>query len=454
MSRLPLVLALLLLACLPATALELGHLLTQLSENYPPLLEAREKVSIARGKLLEKQGEFDTKFKGKLEGVPLGYYRQLRLEGLVEQPTPWWGSTVFSGYRLGRGDFAAYDGKKETLSGGELRTGLLVPLLRDGPIDPRRAEISALELQVSLAELEVFAKNLEAADKALKAYWAWVAASRKQALAAELLQLAETRLSQLETEIRLGKKPRIEQLENQRALLGRRNKLLESQLKLQEMRLTLGLFMPRLPPTAPDFPTLAHCLSPQLDQAQQQAQQQRPERLLLQLQQAQTQIWLALAENQLLPELDLYLQLSQDLGDGDKSRVPPELETGLSLTFPFQQSKARGQRLQLEAEGRRLALRDRFAQAEIQAQVQAATAALQTGCEQMALARAEVKVALELAAAERSRFVLGGTDLFGVNLREQAAADAQTRLAEVQENYFLAEGRFYLSLGLLPAAKP
>ena len=43
----------------------------------------------------------------------------------------------------------------------------------------------------------------------------------------------------------------------------------------------------------------------------------------------------------------------------------------------------------------------------------------------------EVQVALELADAERERFRLGDSNLFTVNLREQAAVDAELR--EVSE---------------------
>lgn len=86
----------------------------------------------------------------------------------------------------------------------------------------------------------------------------------------------------------------------------------------------------------------------------------------------------------------------------------------------------------------------------IRAEIATARVTLNTACQQIEVARQESDLALQLAAAERERFALGGSDLFIVNLREQSAADAQDRLQEALSAYFLAEGQYMLSLGLLP----
>lgn len=445
------VLSWLILQSASASALELNRLVQALETQYPPVQEARLKVEQARAKLLEKQGGFDSKFKGKLEGVPLGYYRQLRLESLVEQPTPWWGAVFFSAYRLGAGDFADYDGKKQTLSGGEFSIGARLPLLRNGPIDPIRAELVVLELQIALAELEVRAKQLEAAEKALKSYWAWAAAQEKTRVAKDLLRLAETRLSQIDKEIQAGKRATIERTENQRALLNRRAKLLETELKLQEKALELSLFVPsEVLETAPALPSPTVCQAVALESVYQRGLAQRPELLRLNLQREQNRIGLELAENQFLPALDLYFALSQDVGTGDKSRQPLELEGGLSWEWPVQQRKAEGQRRQLEAERAQIDIRENFAQALLRNQLQTAGLVRQVSCQSWRLAEAESLAARTLAEAEQRRFALGATDLFQVNLREQAWVDSQQRVVDALEAYAWAESQLQLGQGLLP----
>ncbi|MBF2054864.1 MAG: TolC family protein [Candidatus Sericytochromatia bacterium] len=441
---------------LSAQALTLPEVIDQLRQDYPPLMEVQAKVRQNEGKLLEKEGGFDTKLKGKADSIPLGYYQHLALDTIVEQATPWWGTTFFSGYRLGQGNIADYDGKKNTLNLGEFRTGVNVPLLRNGPIDPLRAEISRLRLAVDIARLKARESELKFVSSALKAYWGWVEALQKERIATELLRLTQTRLEQLEAEIQLGKKPPIDRLENQRALLKRQNKLLDVQQKRQSKSLELGLFLternlPEQTPT-PFFPSVNNCMSTEvpLQQAVTDALEQRPERLSLSLQLAQNDVGLALAQNQFLPNLDLYLSLSQDIGEGDKNLAPLNLETGLKFDFPFQWRKAQGQTQQLEAERDQLQLQYDFVSESIRAEIAEARVVLNTSCQQIEMARQESELALKLAAAERERFALGGSDLFIVNLREQSAADAQDRLQEALSAYFLAEGQYMLSLGLLP----
>ncbi len=54
------------------------------------------------------------------------------------------------------------------------------------------------------------------------------------------------------------------------------------------------------------------------------------------------------------------------------------------------------------------------------------------------LAAREVIVALDLADAERERFRLGDSTLFVVNLREQAAVDAELRQVAANLDYLRA----------------
>lgn len=454
---------LLLLSCLlaaqkPVAGLELPQVLQELQAYSPPLAEARLKQEQIRGKLLEKQGAFDTKLKSKALGTPLGYYRNLQLDTVVVQPTPWWGASFFSGYRLGVGKFADYDGKKQTLDGGEIRTGLEIPLLRDGEIDSRRAEIASLELQLEIAELEIFQKQLELSQKALKAYWSWLAAIEKVAVAQELLALTQTRVQQLQLEIELGKQPPVSALDNQQALFKRQAKLLELQQEERAQALELSLFlrgarMPVAENTQPFLVSAMGCQMPAQAPAIEAAQRQRPEVLILQLRQAQNALGLRLAQNQLLPDLGLFLSLSQDLGSGPESKVPFEAEAGLQFEWPLQQRKASGQVQQLEAEKGQLQLQFDFSQANLRNQVQQALLELQLACRQIGLTAQESQLAAQLAEAERQRFALGSSSLFVVNQREQAAADARLRLIDAFKAYYLAEGQTYLVRGLLPRAR-
>lgn len=436
-----------------AEALTLDALIQEVRNYYPPVQESRAKLLQVRGKLLEKEGNFDTKYKGKVEGIPIGYYRQFRLDQVVEQATPWWGLQFLGGYRLGLGKFADYDGKKETNSLGEIRVGFEIPLLRDGPIDAWRAEIAILESQVDESELAVFAKQLEATRKGLKTYWNWLITGYKLQVAQDLLKLSEERMRQLEAEVKQGKKPPVDLLENRRALVKRQAKQIEVAQKWAEKSLELGLFFRngRLPSEVKLPPLPQAMCPPETPTADlEKALQQRPELLMLALRQEQNQIGQRLAANQLLPDLRSFALLSQDFGTGSSSREPLELETGVGITWPIQNRKAEGFQQQLQAEAQILETQMRFLSSEIRAQVNTAHLSLNAACQQIALAETEVQLAQALAEAEAIRFNVGGSDLFGLNLREQAAAEAQERWLDAQETYGIARGERSLSLGLLP----
>jgi cobalt-zinc-cadmium efflux system outer membrane protein len=432
--------------------LALDSVLEELRQDYPPLQEARLKLEATRGKLLAKQGNFDTKIKSKVEGTPLGYYPKLLVDSRVEQPTPWWGATFFSGYRLGIGSFADYEGKKETLNLGEFQIGAAIPLLRNGAIDIRRADIAILELQVAMAELEVFNKQLKFVDKALKSYWSWVATHAKRKVSEDILNLAELRNAQLQEQINLGKKPPVDALKNQQAVLKRSNQLIAAEQAQQQAAYELSFYLQaaRVPVNAPEFPDFACQLPPN---ALDQALQQRPERLILQLQQEQNQIALDLAQNQLLPDLEFYMALSQDIGEGSKTKKPFEADTGLKLELPIQWRKQRGQLQILNAEREQLSLQDRFLQIRIRNELQAALIARRAACQQIEMNQKLIQTSRELAQAELDRFQLGSSDLLLVNLREQQIAEAQSKFIEALKEYFIADGRYYLSLGLLPQSQ-
>lgn len=438
----------------PSFALEFQTVIQELATNYPPLEQARLKRKITEGKLLEKQSAFDTELKSKNVLTPLGYYENIQLDTSITQPTPLWGTTFFSGYRLGNGSFADYDGKKETLSLGEWRGGLEVPLLKNGAIDPSRAEIQALQMQLQIVDLDIFEKRLKFTQKALETYWDWLAAHHQKRVAQKVLNLALLRNEQLKAQIELGKKPPIDRVENQRAVLKRQNKMIELSQKERSAAYKLSLYLKnqRIPTDreAIEFPPGPAQCALEATPMIQRALSRRPERLINRIQIQQNQLGTQLAENQRLPNLDLFLVLSQDFGEGSKTKQPFEAQTGLQFKWPLQMRKARGQLQQLQAENQQLKLNDQFLKAQIKREVQAALLKRNMACKQMSLAENEVKLSTQLALGEKARFDLGATSLYIVNKREQDLADAQLKNIGSIQAFYQAESQLALVQGLLP----
>jgi outer membrane protein TolC len=139
---------------------------------------------------------------------------------------------------------------------------------------------------------------------------------------------------------------------------------------------------------------------------------------------------LALDRNNFLPKFDFRMEASRDLGPdgrGGTSRTPTEGKLGFTFTLPLQQSAARGRLAQTNAEIEAQRQRRRLLEDQIGAEVNQLVVAVDATARLRTLARDEQARALDMAAAERRRFSAGASDFFLVNVREEAAADAQVR---------------------------
>ena len=269
-------------------------------ESHPSLAVGTSAIAAARSSMTAADSLYDTLVGARGSVTPLGYYPSWRLETSVEQLTPWWGMSVFGGYRLGLGDFASYYGERATLNGGELQVGVRLPLLRDRRIDRARAGREQADLGIEAADAALQMEQLRLARLASEAYWRWVGALERYRVASELLQIALERDTWLVARVQAGAIAAIEQTENQRAVLERQSRIVSAERELERSAIALSLFwrsdegVPQVPSqgggTTPQWPDIqsfasaehyveqAMVLRPEF--ARLVAQQQLSERLL------------------------------------------------------------------------------------------------------------------------------------------------------------------------------
>jgi outer membrane protein TolC len=190
-----------------------------------------------------------------------------------------------------------------------------------------------------------------------------------------------------------------------------------------------------LPPALP--------LTALLDEAQviddlRSALTKRPEIASIAAQRAQARIDIDVASNQTRPSLDLGLGVTAEGGSGAVKRGPNEVKATLTYQVPWQRRVAEGKLQQASAKHSQLTQREMFARDQVTAEVRDAASAVRAAHERTLLAAREVSVALDLADAERERFRLGDSTLFVVNLREQAAVDAELRQVSANLDYLRA----------------
>ena len=434
-----------------AAPLTLGQVITSVERAHPQIEAARQSVAAAEGELLAAEGGFDLSLSASGWMAPLGYYEWGRATATITQPTPLWGTTFYGGWRIGRsfGDpdspgVPGYYRGYETLEGGELRAGVRVPLWQDGPIDPRRARLwsaqHGLDAEAHALEARLLALRLAAA----RAYWSWVAAGRRYRVAAELLDLAELRDDQIRTRASAGAIPPVEALENRRVIVGRRQALVSARRALEQSALALSLYVrdrsgrPQVPraervPVDPGLPRDTIESPPRAIRA---AWERRPELARYRALARRQRVTVDLAENRFAPRIDVGVEASIDLGPGNDRQLAqlgePALEAGVLVSFPLQFREARGGLDRARAERAARIAEAQWLRDQIAAHVRDALSAVEAAEEALALAREGAEVANAVADAERRRFELGATELFAVNQREQAAAEASTAVVDAE----------------------
>lgn len=436
--------------------LTLDEVLDSVAQHDPRLDAADRSIDGARGRLLAARGGFDTRVRVRGLVEPLGYYRNAVLDVRVEQPTPLYGLTAWAGWRLGVGSFPVYDGKLQTLSGGELAAGVSLPLWRDGAIDRRRADIRQAKLERERLGRVRDARALELEADAAAAYWTWVAAGLRLEIERTLLELAMQRDVGLRRQIELGAIEELIGVDNRRVILAREGRMVAAQRSFEKAALALSMFLrddvgdpvvvggERLPSRMPE-PSLPTSVDLEAEVAE--AVARRPDRQARLAGREQADVELRLARNQRGPRLDLSSYVAQDLGDGPAPLQPFELVAAVELEIPIPLRQARGRVQSASAERGRIDAELRLLDDQIAVEVLDAHSAELAAYQRARLAAEQVTLAEALAQAEYRRFTLGAGDLLLVNLRELATADAAGEHVVAVAEYFIAKAELEVAKG-------
>lgn len=457
--------------------LTLEDVVDSVRRHYPPLVAERQAVRAAEATRVVAEGGFDLQLDAEGK-VVTGYYDYFTAEAQLRQPTPLWGLTVFGGWRIGRGfgpegldedppsylgerSVPGYYGELETLSGGEVFIGGRLPLWRGGPIDARRAATRTADLGLRAARAGFTEKRLEIEREAAFAYWKWVSAGVKYRITLELLALAEERQDQIARRVARGGLPAIENLENRRAVLTRRQSLVDARRELEAAAIKLSLYVrrddgrPRLPrpeelPT--QVPEPAFFELPEMRDAVDTALARRPESARVAALVGRREVVVELANNRAAPQIDLTVVGSQDLGSGqadqDKRLGDFVLSGSLVFSTPLQRRALTGAADRAGASLLATQARARFVQQQVVADVLDARSAVNAARDRVEAAEPGADISRAVARAERRRFELGATDLFTVNLRERAAASAEAKRAEARGLAHAAFAAWRTALGL------
>lgn len=415
-----------------ANPLSLAEVLQSVEATHPELAAAGAGVEEARGELMSARGAFDLKIYAEGGHAPIGKYDKTHGAVGLSQPTTLSGLELWTRYENGA-SFPPYDGGLVTSEAGRASVGVVLPLLRGRAIDDARLGRAVSELQVSIAEEQLRQARASLLAGAAATWWKWVIAGRKLAAYEELVLQAEERKGFLEAQVKAGAIPRIELVDNLRALSGRRAKLAAMRLEFQQLCLEMGLYrrsdagvpvqansdeLPPLPNLEPfHFANRANF---------EQALRDAPGRRIYEIAANIVEKELRLARNETLPTLDLELYSSQSFGATrpysahDSSVTETAAGAKMKLSWDVQRNKARGKAASLRAKLRALEAKNRQLADKLDAAFEGQVASLKAQFEIAELSRDATRQAREVSDAERESFEMGQSSLLALNLREQA----------------------------------
>lgn len=435
-----------------ARPLLLNEVLQSVRTQYPPYLAALIEQDIANGRARQALGAFDLSLNAGGAFAPAGYYDGQTGYTTLEQPLPFWGGSVYGGYRLSSGFLPNYN-KERTGTDGEGVLGFRIPLLRDGAIDRRRATLWQARIDQELADPLILRQHLDFIRAATFSYYGWLAAGHRLTLTEQLLRVTKDRDSAIAEQVKKGASAPIVQVDNQRLVVSREIAVVQAQRRFQAAAIELSLFYreartaePIIAPRArvpAAFPAHGHPGESQLTVDIAKAAIYRPEIRRIELTLEKTAIERRLAKNNRLPTLDVGVQAAQALTSNTPRDIErTEIEAKVEFKLPIQRREAQGRLDVAEAQIERLNNEMRFARDRIAADVRDAHSALLAAYDVLLQTRRNVDLAQQLAAAEGERLKQGAADLLALQIREQASFEARVLEVEAQADYFRAQANY------------
>jgi outer membrane protein TolC len=402
------------------------------ARHYPSIVESLARRRGAEGKALEAEGAFDVLFSADGVSRPAGYYDGTVVRGGVRRALGALGANVYADFRLSDGTFPPYEDMRYTSDRGELKIGALFSLLRDRDIDEQRFGRVDAALALRIAELDVLLTRLGVQQRALIAYWRWVAAGRTLEVYRNLLQIARDREAALEGQVRAGAQASIFLVENRQNITRRETFVANAARDFRLAANELSMFYrdtdgrPRLPdagalPPAPPM-EVPEPRPAALAVNAAVALARRPEIEVLRAEIERAENRVALASNALRPRVDVNVELARDFGSIAEGSIPnsgSDARIGVSFSVPFEQRVARGKLQQERAAIAATAAQQRLKQDQIRLELDNIVLDLDVAEEVLRLAAAQVDQTELVRAAEQRRFENGASDFFIVNIRER-----------------------------------
>lgn len=441
--------------------LQLSDVIASTYRAFPLLEIARLQSGVAAGQQVTALGAYDTKLEYFSLSQPVGFYETYR-NGIGFARQLWWGGYASAGYKIGRGDFEPWYKERQTNAGGEFKVGLVQPLLQGRAIDPQRVELFQANLRRQAVAPEIQHQVLIASQDAARAFWQWVEAGNVLKAQDKLLDIAVKRGEQLERSLAVGAASNLDVSQNAQQIYERQFKVNDTRQKFRDAAFKLALFLrdeagsPLLVPPQwlpEDFPEINQLPPGDFDKDFQNALAIRPELMLINLDLQSLRWDLTLARNQMLPNVDLTMQTTQNMGEATSDpnvKGPLQLEVGVIGGVPIQRRKSIGKAQSTEAKLNQVSQKLEFQRNKIELELRTARNALDIAQQNVKTSRELLKQANITLAIFKKANEAGEVDLFFLLNQEIKVNDSEVKLLEAERDFFTALAAMQASLGLDP----
>ena len=439
----------------PAPSIE--GLMERMVNYHPYVLAINEGNYQAAAELEIARSSFDPFIEQKTKSRVSGYYDGTNLTQRFTNPIEDYNASVFGEYRIAGGDFPSYEGYYDTLSGGEASVGIAMSLLQNREIDKRRTALRNAGLASS--QWQALASSLinDFVYKGVSEYIAWYESALQIDAVTELLNTAFEREKALVTRVEKGDLASIVLTEFKANLLQQRLTLAELKQK-RDMHAQMLSYYWRSP--SGDMQAVKSDKPPKdinwpywVGNGQlvtlRNALREHPELDVMKLEQQVVENKVALADNALLPKLDLTASIARDVGAGSQTLEGTETKVGLSFSYPLGNRKAKAERAQLQSKQRELAHKLTSTEQAIAQRFEQALVYWGQAKDIVSLQSENAALAKTLSKVEKTRFDAGDSDMFVLNTRAQNEIKAKVKEIKARVDLLKAELMLYKEAAML-----
>lgn len=415
---------------------------------HPTVLSALENLRASEEQVKGRRGAFDTK-------VTSDYRRQTKHDWnatlhrtQLEKPLRFANSKVYAGAEQqssAQGIFAPFynTGFPQSQYGNYNLIGAKFSLWKDLLIDPDRAALKNAKYNLKMAKAEKKLTEWDIGRLGQLAYWQWVTARKIKNVYEELLRNGETRNDYLNARSKRGDIAQIVVTENEQYVANRKGSLQAAKERLVRAEFDLSLFyrdanaqpiVPGTDETYEDYPAKLMALLENLDLNSdiEQLMAKRPDLRNLALNVSKSEVDLELAKQDLKPKIDVTTEYFQRTVEHPQGLPRDYLMVMAQVSVPIERNLGNGN---IGAARARKMIAERQMSYGLQSyrnDVLALRQALHLRLEQVTQAEIEFTKSKELVASETYKFKSGGGNLYLVNLREEAQANAEASFHEAR----------------------